>query len=100
VCSGCSVIGPPYAITGIQPAEGPVTGNTQLFVRGIGFEEGQPATVRFTFGKKFVEATGVCVSSTMISVNSPGFEHVGPCESHRCIATAVFLKVGCISFRY
>ncbi len=73
-----SVIGPPYAITGIEPGIGPVTGNTPLIIHGLGFDEGQAATVRFTLGKKFVDALGTCTSATTIAVNAPGFEHIGP----------------------
>ncbi len=73
-----SVIGPPYAITGIEPNIGPVTGGTTLTVSGLGFEEGQSVTVRFTLGKKFVDATGTCTSPTTLTVVSPGFEHLGP----------------------
>lgn len=73
-----SVIGPPYAITGIEPNIGPVTGGTTLTVSGLGFDEGQSVTVRFTLGKKFVDATGTCTSATTLTVVSPGFEHLGP----------------------
>ena len=78
VMNVASVIGPPYAITGIEPNIGPVTGGTTLTITGLGFDEGSSATVRFTLGKKFVDATGTCTSPTTVSVVSPGFEHLGP----------------------
>ena len=33
------IVGPPYAVQSVEPATGPVTGNTPVLLRGIGFTE-------------------------------------------------------------
>jgi len=72
------VVGPPYAIMGAAPALGPIIGGQKLLVKGLGFEPGKPATVRFTMGRKFVEAVGTALSAEELEVVTPSFEHVAP----------------------
>lgn len=65
-----SVIGPPYAVTAVAPALGPVTGGTAVIITGIGLEPaGGAATVRFALssGKKYADAVGTIVNSTTIT---------------------------------
>jgi len=33
------IVGPPYAIKGIKPDKGPLTGNTKVKIEGVGFED-------------------------------------------------------------
>lgn len=72
------VVGPPYAVLGIKPSIGPITGNQKVTIMGMGFEPNQSAMVRFTTGKKFVEAAGTAVSDTEVVVTTPSYENVGP----------------------
>lgn len=72
------IVGPPYAVLGLQPNIGPITGQQPLIVEGMGFEPKTPSTVRFLMGKKFVEAAGEALSSTTMEVTTPSFEHIGP----------------------
>jgi dynein heavy chain len=73
-----SIIGPPYAVLGLAPAIGPITGKQQLRIEGRGFEPGASANVRFLLGKKFVDASGTATSSKEIEVSTPSYESVGP----------------------
>ena len=73
-----AIVGPPYAITGLHPHNGPVTGGTRLTITGLGFDPRVPATVRFTMGKRVVEGTGKVVSPTEIEMDAPNFESLGP----------------------
>jgi len=72
------IVGPPYAVLGLRPKIGPITGNQPLIVEGMGFEPKTPSTVRFIMGKKFVEAPGEAKSTTEMEVTTPSFEHIGP----------------------
>lgn len=72
------IVGPPYAVLGLRPTLGPITGQQKLIVEGMGFEPKVASTVRFIFGKKFVEAAGEAISSTEMEVNTPSYEHIGP----------------------
>jgi dynein heavy chain len=74
---GC-IIGPPYAIRSVEPVLGPVTGATKLTIKGLGFEPGTTALVKFQIGRKTAESTGQCVDETTIEVDSPNVEAIGP----------------------
>ena len=50
------VVGPSYAVMGVEPATGPLTGGTPITLTGLRFKESPMVTVRFTDGKR--EATG------------------------------------------
>lgn len=68
--SVASVIGPPYAVTGVAPALGPVTGGTLVTITGIGFEPaGGAANVRFALssGKKYADAVGTISNATTMT---------------------------------
>jgi dynein heavy chain len=73
-----SIIGPPYAVLGVEPAIGPITGGQKIVVRGQGFEAGAACNVRFLSGKRFADAAGVCLSATEIEVVTPSYAHFGP----------------------
>ena len=68
------VVGPPYAVSGVSPVTGPLTGLTPITIYGQSFKESPLVSVRFTDGKKS-EATvsGSWVSSTEIQCKSPDF---------------------------
>lgn len=72
------LVGPPYAVLGLEPAHGPITGAQPLVVRGKGFEPGVSASVRFALGKRSVEAVGTCRSDSEIELQTPAFEPTGP----------------------
>ena len=71
------VVGPPYAILGVSPALGPITGGQRVVLSGLGFEPGRPLVARFTSGRKFVDAEGTATSATEAEVTTPAFEHLG-----------------------
>jgi dynein heavy chain len=73
-----SIVGPPYAVLGVEPSFGPITGGQTLVITGQGFEPGAMVSVRFINGKRFVEATGECKSTTEVHVTTPSYESVGP----------------------
>ena len=71
------VVGPPYAILGVTPALGPITGGQRVVLSGLGFEPGRPLVARFTSGRKYVDAEGTATSATEAEVTTPAFEHLG-----------------------
>lgn len=74
-----AITGPPYAIFGIKPSIGPLTGKTKVAITGAGFKDTYgPITVRFTGGKGQLDATGVYKSETLIECETPSFEQYGP----------------------
>lgn len=74
--AAASIIGPPYAILGLRPHHGPITGGQELFIDGMCFEAGASAAVRFISGKKFVEAIGTCVDEETVTVATPPLDAV------------------------
>ena len=72
------IVGPPYAVLGLRPSIGPITGGQKLIVEGMGFEPKVASAVRFSVGKKFVEAPGEALSATELEVTTPSYEHLGP----------------------
>ena len=73
------IVGPPYAIMGMTPQIGPVDGNSEVTIQGVGFEDTSIITVRFSFGKgdTFAESPGEFVSPTEIKCITPNFEEFG-----------------------
>lgn len=67
-----SIVGPPYAITQIVPALGPVTGMMSVRVEGIGFKStaGQ-VNVQFSCGDQFAETQGEAVTDEIIEAKTP-----------------------------
>lgn len=75
-----NIVGPPYAITNIYPASGPVTGGTDLTIHGIDFTNTKNITVRFGSMRNFFDVQGVYISQTKISVVSPNASKYPPGE--------------------
>jgi dynein heavy chain len=46
-----TITGPPYAIFGIKPKLGPLTGKTKVTIQGEGFKNSQNINVKFFSGK-------------------------------------------------
>ena len=42
-----NIVGPPYAIMGLEPETGPITGGVPIIIRGIDFVDSDQITVRF-----------------------------------------------------
>ena len=79
MCKVGDVVGPPYSITDICPAVGPVTGQTACTVKGMGFlRSGKQATVRFACIKGFIETPGDVISDSEIQFETVNFEKYGP----------------------
>ena len=72
---GC-VVGPPYAIMGIEPKFGPITGKSLVRIEGIDFVD-RPCLVRFATRKGVVDVPGTFVSDVEITCDSPNFETYG-----------------------
>ena len=56
------IVGPPYAVQSVEPATGPVTGNTPVIVKGLGFVESTMVQVKFSDGKREATVAGKYVS--------------------------------------
>ena len=72
------VVGPPYAILGVSPPLGPITGAQKIKITGLGFEPGRPLIARFIMGRKFIDSEGAALSATEAEVSTPNFEALGP----------------------
>jgi dynein heavy chain len=69
-----NIVGPPYAVLGMNPNMGPVTGGTEVKINGIDFTNTSDVRVRFGLvGKQSVDVQGYYESKTMISCVSPDF---------------------------
>ena len=86
------VAGPPYAIGGIEPAIGPITGGTKVTITGQGFVKGQSVSVKFQHGRRSAESSGTVVSETEVSVLAPSFQQFGPGE--------VTVRIACGAWPY
>ncbi|KAF0706016.1 hypothetical protein As57867_006830, partial [Aphanomyces stellatus] len=71
------IVGPPYSVSSIVPASGPITGNTRVKVEGFNFT-GSSANVRFAVSKGYVDVQGSVLSPTAIHVTTPNFDKYGP----------------------
>ena len=67
-----SVVGPPYAIMGLSPNQGPITGGQLLRIEGIDFVATDAVFVRFASPQGVIDAKGVVVSDTEIQVGPGG----------------------------
>jgi len=76
-----AIVGPPYAVQSLEPADGPMTGGTLLTIKGLNFY--MPASgngevnVKFVSGKHEESVDGELVSPFEIRVRSPSWEGVG-----------------------
>ena len=73
-----SIVGPPYAITTIEPSLGQLSGNTEVVVKGVGFIDTNNINVRFSCGKQFIDVQGTYINDNELSCLTPNFEHIGP----------------------
>lgn len=74
-----AITGPPYALTDIKPAIGPLTGKTKVIITGAGFKESYgPITVHFSTAKASLEEPGTFRSETEVECETPSFEKQGP----------------------
>ncbi|CDJ53066.1 hypothetical protein EBH_0006090 [Eimeria brunetti] len=81
-CCVSSVVGPPYAVLGLSPPCGPMTGGTPIVLKGAGFTVGS-IVVRFSAGDFFADVPGNFVSSTEVHAVTPNVKAaLGPrtCE--------------------
>lgn len=72
-----SIVGPPYAVTEVYPQLGPITGGTVLEIQGIDFVKDQQVVVRFMSKRGWVDAKGMYVNSSKLTVTTPDFQHYG-----------------------
>ena len=69
-----NIVGPPYAVLGMNPNMGPVTGGTDVKISGIDFTNTTDVLVRFGLvGKQHVDVPGTYESKTTISCTSPDY---------------------------
>lgn len=73
-----SIVGPPYAISKVEPPLGPVTGNMKITVYGIGFQQPGLVTVDFTSGKHTATTTGNIISDEIIECLTPAVAETWP----------------------
>jgi dynein heavy chain len=76
VLQASEIVGPPYSVSSIEPASGPITGNTKVKVNGYSFT-GQNATVRFAVSKGYVDVQGTVLNGSAIQATAPNFEKYG-----------------------
>jgi dynein heavy chain, axonemal len=72
-----TVVGPPYAIMGIEPQIGPITGNQEVNIEGIDFVDTPSVVVRFASKNGYLDVPGEFVSSTNIRCLSPDYSQFG-----------------------
>jgi dynein heavy chain len=53
-----NIVGPPYAVNQCVPALGPLTGNTEVELHGVGFYDTSQIDIRFSVGKQTVTVAG------------------------------------------
>jgi len=77
-----SVVGPPYAIMGIKPKIGPITGGQEISIEGLDFVQSNDVVIRFSSRAKGgqMEVAGEFVSSTLVKCISPDFMDIGSGE--------------------
>lgn len=75
-----SVVGPPYAVTAVEPANGPITGGQRLLVRGIEFYASASVLVRFSGRRGSEEVEGKFLSASEVECSTPDFELYGAGE--------------------
>eukprot|EP00960_Hanusia_phi_P043077 755854-Hanusia_phi.AAC.7 len=74
------IVGPPYAVQGLEPDEGPITGKTEVIVHGLDFSKGK-ITIKFTDGRnEEVSEKAEYISPTQLRCLSPDWSKFGPGE--------------------
>ncbi|CAK4711321.1 unnamed protein product [Aphanomyces euteiches] len=79
------IVGPPYSVSAIVPASGPITGNSKVKVEGFNFT-GMSANVRFAVSKGFLDVQGSVISPNAIQVTTPNFDKFGPLNTEVRVA--------------
>jgi dynein heavy chain len=77
-----SIVGPPYAVTGLSPSEGPITGGGVVFVEGIDFDNRPPIVVRFATREYAVDVPGTFVNATLVKCRVPDFSRAPGSDGH------------------
>ena len=96
-----AITGPPYAIYGIEPQLGPITGNTLCVITGEGFVPNRSYVVEFNTGKYQPTSGARYVSPTQIECQTPDFVSFGPREvSVRVRAEKGDLTMTDVPFRF
>ena len=72
------IVGPPYAVMGVEPALGPITGGTKVTIRGMGFPTDMPMAVRFIAGRRHAEVAATVLDAETIECACPDLSGVGP----------------------
>ena len=67
----------------------PITGNTPITLRGIGFVQSSQVQVKFSDGRREANVPGKYISSSEITCNTPSFEKFGPLEVMAPISPAI-----------
>ena len=82
VCKVSDVVGPPYSINGISPGIGPITGNTMMEIKGLGFNSAatKNATIRYACQKGYLEVSGTVIDDSTVVFDTPDFKKFGPVE--------------------
>ena len=75
------IVGPPYAVTLVDPPLGPLTGNSDVILSGIGFIDTSSIDIKFNCGKISLNVPGEYIDETKIKCKTPSFEHIGPKEA-------------------
>ena len=75
-----SIVGPPYACYSLEPAEGPMTGQTPIALRGEDFSAASSIKIQFSDGKNTEVVDGKFVSTTQLTCNSPDWTKYSPGE--------------------
>jgi dynein heavy chain len=86
-----SIVGPPYAIIKVEPPLGPVTGNQNVSIHGVGFNSTQgTVVVRFSSAKHFAEAQAHVVNDELIECHTPPvISSIGPKECEVRLAIGI-----------
>ncbi|KAF0682585.1 Aste57867_25292 [Aphanomyces stellatus] len=71
------VVGPPYAITGVRPSFGAITGGLVLTLEGIDFAN-KPVVVRFSCRKGTIDVPGTYVNDQTLTATTPDFSMFPP----------------------
>ena len=58
------IVGPAYAVQSVSPNNGPITGNTPVSIRGIGFIESKSVQIKFSDGRREANVPGKYISRT------------------------------------
>lgn len=77
-CKVSDIVGPSYAVFGIRPTLGPVTGNTHCTITGTGFKSGgSQVSIRLACIKGYFEVSGEIIDDTAIVFDTPNFDKHG-----------------------